>query len=73
VLERFTEVDTNTINYEATVEDSKVLTKPFKIAFELDKNTDPKYEQMEFACIEGNEDVTHYTKDKGGNADVKLK
>jgi hypothetical protein len=73
VVERFTEVDTNTINYEATVEDSKVLTKPFKIAFELDKNTDPKYEQMEFACVEGNEDVTHYTKDKGGKADVKLK
>jgi len=73
VVERFTEVDTNTINYEATVDDSKVLTKPFKIAFELDKSNDPKYEQMEFACIEGNQDVGHYTKDKGGKADVKLK
>ncbi len=73
VVERFTPVDTTTINYEATVDDTKVLTKPFKIAFELDKNADPKYEQMEFACIEGNEDVTHYTKDKGGKADVKLK
>jgi hypothetical protein len=66
-------VDTNTIKYEATVDDSKVLTKPFKIAMELYKVNDPKYEQMEFACIEGNQDVTHYTKDKGGNADVKLK
>jgi hypothetical protein len=73
VVERFTPVDTNTIKYEATVDDTKTLTKPFKIAMELYKVNDPKYEQMEFACIEGNQDVTHYTKDKGGNADVKLK
>jgi hypothetical protein len=64
---------TNTIKYEATVEDTKVLTKPFKIAMELYKSNDPKYEQMEFACIEGNQDVKHYTKDKGGSADVKVK
>jgi hypothetical protein len=73
VVERFTPVDTNNIKYEATVDDTKVLTKPFKIAMELYKVTDPKYEQMEFACIEGNEDVNHYTKDKGGKADVKVK
>jgi hypothetical protein len=73
VVERFTAVDTTTIKYEATVEDLKVLTKPFKIAMELYKVTDPTYEQMEFACIEGNQDVGHYTKDKGGNADIKVK
>jgi len=73
VVERFTAVDTNNIKYEATVDDPKVLTKPFKIAMDLYKVTDPKYEQMEFACIEGNEDVKHYTKDKGGSADVKVK
>ena len=73
VLERFTPVDTNTIKYEAIVDDSKTLTKPFKIAMDLYKVNDPTYEQMEFACIEGNQDVTHYTKDKGGSADVKVK
>lgn len=73
VLERFTPVDSTTIKYEATVDDSKVLTKPFKIAMELWKMNDPKYEQMEFGCIEGNQDVKHYTKDKGGAADVKVK
>jgi hypothetical protein len=71
VVERFTPVDTNTIKYEATVDDAKVLTKPFKIAMELYKSGDPKYEQMEFGCVEGNQDVKHYTKDKGGAADVK--
>ena len=73
VVERFTEVDGNTIKYEATVDDSKVLTKPFRMAMELYKTPDPNYEQMEFACIEGNQDVGHYTKDKGGSADVKAK
>ena len=38
VVERFTPVDTTTIKYEATVEDPKVLTKPFKMEMELDKN-----------------------------------
>jgi hypothetical protein len=73
VVERFTPVDTTTIKYEATVEDPKALTQPFKMAMELDKNEMPNYEQMEFGCVEGNRDVKHYTKDKGGNADVKLK
>jgi hypothetical protein len=71
VVERFTPVDTDTIKYEATVDDSKVLTKPFKIAMDLYRANDPTYEQMEFGCIEGNQDVKHYTKDKGGAADVK--
>ena len=73
VVERFTPVDTNTIKYEATVDDAKVFTKPWKIAFDLYRNVDPKYEQMEFACIEGNQDLPHYTKDQGGSADVKVK
>ena len=38
VVERFTPVDTNTIKYEATVDDTKTLTKPFKIAMDLYKN-----------------------------------
>jgi len=73
VVERFTEVDSNTIRYEATVEDPKVFKQPWSIAFELHRNLDPKYEQMEFACVEGNQDVQHYTKDQGGSADVKVK
>lgn len=73
VVERFTPVDSNTIKYEAVVDDSKVLTRPFKIAMDLYKSHEPGYEQMEFGCIEGNQDVKHYTKDKGGKADLKRK
>ena len=68
VIERFTPVDERTINYEATMEDPKAYTKPWKIAFNFARNMQPNYEQMEFACIEGNTDVSHYIPEAGGKA-----
>jgi hypothetical protein len=52
VIERFTRVDENTINYEATIEDPKVFTAPWKVAFTLQR--EPDYEIFEYACHEGN-------------------
>ena len=71
VIERITPVDERTIKYEATIEDPKAYTKPWKVAFEFSRNMQPNYEIMEFACIEGNQDVRHYTPDEGGNAKKK--
>ena len=65
VIERYTPVDANTINYEATLEDPKVYTRPFKIAFGLARNPDANYQQMEFACLEGEKDLQHYTESEG--------
>ena len=65
VIERFTPVDANTINYEATIEDTKVFTRPFKIAFALGRNTEADYQQMEYACVEGEKDLQHYTETEG--------
>jgi hypothetical protein len=66
VVERFTMVNDRSINYEATIEDSKAYTKPWKVAFTLNRNMQPNYEQMEFACIEGNADLEHYQTSAGG-------
>ena len=52
VVERFTRVDENTINYEATIEDPKVFTAPWKVAFPLQR--EPDYKIFEYACHEGN-------------------
>ena len=68
VVERFTPVDAGTIRYEAVIDDSKVFTKPWKIAFDLGRNRDPSYEQMEYACVEGERDLQHYPKSQGGKA-----
>jgi hypothetical protein len=53
VVERWTLADANTINYEAAIEDAKVFTRPWKIAFTLGRNTDKEYEFFEVACYEG--------------------
>jgi hypothetical protein len=55
VVERFTRVDENTINYEATIEDPKVFTSPWKVAMPLHR--EPEYQMFEYACHEGNHAV----------------
>jgi hypothetical protein len=69
VVERFTMTDSNTIEYEADI-DSKEFTQTMKVKGRQTRANanNPDYEQMEFACIEGNQDVQHYTEDKGGKA-----
>ena len=52
VVERFTRVDENTINYEAQIEDPKVFTAPWRVAIPLHR--EPDYKIFEYACHEGN-------------------
>jgi len=52
VVERFTRVDENTIDYEATIEDPKVFTAPWRVAMPLHR--EPDYQIFEYACHEGN-------------------
>jgi len=66
VVERFTPTDANAIQYEATITDPKVFTQPWKIAFPLGRNLEPNYENLEYACVEGEQDLQHYTESVGG-------
>jgi hypothetical protein len=53
-MERFTLVSTNVIDYQLTLEDPKLFTRPIKIAgyfTAAQKGTEP----MEFACAEGSQ------------------
>ena len=52
VIERFTPVDANTIEYRVTVEDKNVYTKPWTVEMPLTR--DSKYQMFEYACQEGN-------------------
>jgi hypothetical protein len=52
IVERFTPVGPNTINYEVTVEDPAVFTKPWTVAFPFER--DNSYRIFEYACHEGN-------------------
>lgn len=53
VVERWTLVDADTIDYEATIEDPTVFTRPWKIAFSIDRIKQKGYEFLEEACYEG--------------------
>jgi hypothetical protein len=55
VVERFTRVDADTLQYETTVTDPKTWTRPWTAAITLDRDAD--YEMVEYSCHEGNYDL----------------
>jgi hypothetical protein len=52
IVERFTRVSDNQLEYRATVIDPKTWTQPWTMLIEL--NRDDKYQFLEYACHEGN-------------------
>jgi hypothetical protein len=52
VVERFTPVDANTIQYSVIVEDPKVYSSPWTVTIPL--NRDESYQILEYSCHEGN-------------------
>ena len=57
VTERFTRTGANTMNYQATIDDPKTFTKPFTLSFPVTQ--EPGYEIYEYACHEGNHDMSN--------------
>lgn len=53
VVERYTRTGPDTLAYEATLEDPKTYSKPWKIAMPLHRITEPGFELREQECIEG--------------------
>jgi hypothetical protein len=53
VVERFEFVDAATFNYEVTIEDPTVYTRPWKLAAKMVHARQQKYEMWEDACHEG--------------------
>ena len=51
LVERFTRLDADTIDYRFTVEDPTTWTRPWTVAYPIVKTDGPIYE---FACHEGN-------------------
>jgi len=59
VTERFTPVGPNHLQYEATIEDTKVFTKPWKISMPLYRRMEPDARLMEFRCVEFVEELMY--------------
>ena len=61
IVERFTPLDANTIEYQVTIEDPKMFTRPWTVAIPLHRN--PTYQIYEYACHEGNRSVENILRD----------
>lgn len=77
VIERFTIVDANTINYEATIDDPGTYARPWKVAWSLLRD-DGSYRVFEYVCHEGNARFMGIVlgggrlKDKGAGAEAAM-
>jgi hypothetical protein len=71
VVEKFTPIDSNTLNWEATMDDPAVYTRPWTISARITKNNTPNYQILEFACHEGEQDLIHYTQEEGNPTGTK--
>jgi hypothetical protein len=69
LVERFTVVDANTIDYRATVTDPNVFTRPWTFRLPLSKRrVEPGYEMLEHACVEGERGVEYLLKQSASAA-----
>ena len=57
MVERWTPAGADRIDYSVTLEDPKVFTRPWKMAFAINRNRDRNYEIWEDTRHEGEKDV----------------
>jgi hypothetical protein len=63
VVEHFIFTGPDSIRYEATLDDPKVFTRPWKMALALRRNKEPGFELLEEACVEGERDANRMLHD----------
>ena len=59
VIERYTPITAYHIAYEATIEDPKVFTRPWKISMPLYRVVDRNAQLLEFKCVELTEELLY--------------
>jgi hypothetical protein len=59
VIERYTPLNANALTYEATMEDSKVFSRPWKISMPLYRRLEKNAQLLEFKCVEFVEELMY--------------
>ena len=67
LVERFTPIGADVLQYEVTVNDPKTWTAPWKVSFPLKRECD--YQFFEYACHEGNNSMRNIL--SGSRADER--
>ena len=59
VVERYRRTSPDVITYEATIEDPKVFTRPWKISMPLYRRQEKNAQILEFKCVEFVEELMY--------------
>jgi hypothetical protein len=59
VVERYTATDADHLNYEATIEDPKVFTRPWKLSMPLYRRVEKNAQLLEYKCVEFTEELLY--------------
>ena len=59
VVERFTRINADHMSYEATIEDSKTFSRPWKISMTLYRRVEKNAQLLEFKCVEFSEELLY--------------
>ena len=59
MVERYTAVSPDILTYEATIDDPKTFTRPWKISMPLYRHVEKNAQIMEFKCVEFVEDLLY--------------
>ena len=59
VVERYTPTGPDTMNYEATITDPKVFSKPWKLSLPLYRHVEKNAQLLEFKCVPFAEEVLY--------------
>ncbi|MET0214887.1 MAG: hypothetical protein ABW292_17885, partial [Vicinamibacterales bacterium] len=59
VVERYTPRNADTLNYEATIEDPKVFSRPWKISMPLYRRVEKNARILEYKCVEFAEELLY--------------
>src|SRR5579872_7431629 len=59
VVERYTPRSADTLQYQATIEDPKVFSRPWKISMPLYRRMEKNAQLLEFKCVEFAEEVIY--------------
>ncbi len=59
VVERYTRIKPDVLMYEATIEDPKVFTRPWKISMPLYRRLEKNAKVLEYKCVEFAEELLY--------------
>jgi hypothetical protein len=59
VVERYTRTSPDALQYEATIEDPKVFTRPWKMRMPLYRRLEPNVKLLEYKCVEFTEELLY--------------